>query len=142
MFVHERLDVYKISLQYVKWVYDIEDRLTGKHRHAKDQLLRASQSITLNIAEGNGKSSYKDRSRFFEITRGSTLECAAIQDVLEIGGILNKNENKNAKQLLLRIVSMLTKLSQKGYSVHEDDVEYNIDYDNDYDSDGEDKNAL
>jgi four helix bundle protein len=96
----------------------------------------------LNIAEGNGKSSYKDRSRFFEITRGSTLECAAIQDVLEIGGILNKNENKNAKQLLLRIVSMLTKLSQKGYSVHEDDVEYNIDYDNDYDSDGEDKNAL
>ena len=66
MFGHERLDVYKLSLQYVKWVYEIEKRLTGKHRHAKDQLLRASQSIPSNIAEGNGKSSYKDRSRFFE----------------------------------------------------------------------------
>ena len=141
MFGHERLDVYKISSQYVKWVYDIEGRLTGKYRHAKDQLLRASQSIMLNIAEGNGKSSNKDRSRFFEIARGSTLECAAIQDVLEIGGVLNKNENKNAKQLLLRIVSMLTKLSQRAYSVHEDDIEYNTDYDNDYDSDGEDKQA-
>lgn len=137
MFGHERLDVYKISLQYIKWVYDIEERLTGKHRHAKDQLLRASQSITLNIAEGNGKSGDRDRSRFFEIARGSTLECAAIQDVLEIGGVLNRNESKNAKQLLLRIVSMLTKLSQKGYSVHEEDGNYNIDYDNDYDGDGE-----
>ena len=141
MFGHEKLDVYKISLQYVKWVYDIEERLTGKHRHAKDQLLRASQSIPLNIAEGNGKSSDKDRSRFFEIARGSALECAAIQDVLEIGKVLSFEENKNVKQMLLRIVSMLTKLAQRGYSVREKQAEYKIDYDYDYDYeyDGEDK---
>lgn len=139
MFGHERLDVYKISLQYIKWVYGIGERLTGTHRHAKDQLLRASQSIPLNIAEGNGKSSEKDRSRFFEIARGSALECAAIQDILEIGGVLNKEENQNAKTQLLRIVSMLTKLSQRGYSVREEDAEYNSDYDNDGDGDGENK---
>ena len=97
MFGHERLDVYKISLQYVAWVYDIEPRLKGKHRHAKDQLLRASQSIPLNIAEGNGKSGDKDRCRFFEIASGSALECAAIQDILEIGEVLECQENKNAK---------------------------------------------
>ena len=137
MFGHEGLDVYKISLQYIAWVYDIEKRLKGKHRHAKDQLLRASQSIPLNIAEGNGKSSPKDRSRFFEIARGSALECAAIQDILEIGKVLSVEENKNAKQLLLRIVSMLTKLAQRGCSVREEYGEYKVD--GEYDYDGEEK---
>ena len=37
------------------------------HCHAKDQLLRASQAIALNIAEGNGKASGGDRRRYFEI---------------------------------------------------------------------------
>src|SRR5438067_12729265 len=42
----------------------------------------ASTSIPLNIAEGNGKFSARDRARFFEMARGSTLECAACLDVL------------------------------------------------------------
>jgi four helix bundle protein len=53
------------------------------HRNAKDQLLRASQAIPLNIAEGNGKGTDGDRRRYFEIARGSALECGAVQDVLQ-----------------------------------------------------------
>lgn len=41
--------------------------LNGCHRHARDQWLRAAQLIPLNIAEGNGKRSLKDRSRFLDI---------------------------------------------------------------------------
>ena len=55
-FGHEKLDVYRISIEYVSWVYTHCDKLSGTQRHARDQLLRASQSIPLNIAEGNGKS--------------------------------------------------------------------------------------
>lgn len=112
-FGHERLDVYRASLEYVSLVYKLADELKGYHRHARDQLLRASQSIPLNIAEGNGKSSPADRRRFFEIARGSALECAAIQDVLMIGGALDVTTNQQGKVLLKRIVSMLTKLGQR-----------------------------
>lgn len=78
---HEKLLVYELSISYVAWVYEQSSRLNGLHRHARDQCLRASQSIPLNIAEGNGKSTQADRRKYFEIARGSALECAAIQDV-------------------------------------------------------------
>ncbi len=51
-----------------------------------DQLLRSSQSIALNIAEGNGKRSPADRWRFFEIARNSAMESAATLDVLVVVG--------------------------------------------------------
>ena len=51
---HEKLDVYRQSINYVAWVYEKADSLNGAHRSARDQWLRASQSIPLNIAEGNG----------------------------------------------------------------------------------------
>jgi hypothetical protein len=65
-FGHERLDVYNAAIDYVGWAYHFCEELKG-HRHAKDQLLRASQAIPLNIAEGNGKATDGDRRRYFEI---------------------------------------------------------------------------
>jgi four helix bundle protein len=112
---HEKLDVYRLAIQYVAWVVRLCPRLKGDNRHAKDQLLRASQSIPLNIAEGNGKNASGDRRRFFEIARGSTLECAAIQDVLEVLGILSADDNQAKKNDLDRIAAMLSKLGGRGY---------------------------
>jgi four helix bundle protein len=82
IFDHERLDVYRLAIQYVTSSYRIAKSLNGVERHARDQWLRAAQSIPLNIAEGNGKQSLKDKNRFFEIARGSALECTAIHDIL------------------------------------------------------------
>jgi four helix bundle protein len=80
-FDHEKLDVYREAIAFVAWLSEI---LEGGARigEVKDQLDRASTSIPLNIAEGNGKYNLKDRSRFFDIAHGSALECAAGLDVL------------------------------------------------------------
>ena len=72
-FSHEKLDVYRAAISYVGWAHRLCAGLKGEHRSSKDQLLRASQSIPLNIAEGNGKATNPDRRRFFEIARGSAL---------------------------------------------------------------------
>ena len=142
-FGHERLDVYRAAIEYVGWAYRFCEGLKG-HRNAKEQLLRASQAIPLNIAEGNGKATDGDRRRYFEIARGSALECGAIQDVLEVYGALSAEENARAKAVLDRIVAMLTRLGRRGYTVREEAAGYGAhgtDSDADTDSDPEGKPA-
>jgi four helix bundle protein len=58
----------------------------------KDQLSRASFSVVLNIAEGSGRFSKKDRQNFFVITRSSVFECVAILDILKDNGIISHND--------------------------------------------------
>ena len=98
-FDHEKLDVYREAIGFCGWVGDLLNDITNKAA-AKDQLDRASTSLRLNIAEGNGKFSDADRSRFLEIARGSALECAACLDVLVVRKLV-------AKEQLVRIVNML-----------------------------------
>ena len=45
---------------------------------SKDQLIRASMSIALNLAEGRGRATLKEQKRFFNIAFASMRECQAI----------------------------------------------------------------
>ena len=105
-FDHERLDVYQESIAFCGRVGDLLTEITGKAA-AKDQLDRASTSLPLNIAEGNGKFSAADRARFLEIARGSALECAACFDVLALRKLMSQERIIPAKEQLVRIVNML-----------------------------------
>ena len=129
IFDHDRLDVYRLAIEYTAESFSLAKDLTGLHRHARDQWLRASQSIPLNIAEGNGKRSAKDRGRYLEIARGSALECAAIQDVLTATGGLDADIGRELKLKLKRIVSMLTRMVMKTDSVSESSARYDADVD-------------
>ena len=136
-FGHEQLDVYRVAIEYVAWAYRLCEELQG-HRNAKDQLLRASQAIPLNIAEGNGKATGGDRHRYFDIARGSALECGAAQDVPEACGAILPQANAEGEQRLDRIVAMLTRLGRRGYAVGEEAPAYRtqtIDRDPDADPD-------
>jgi four helix bundle protein len=43
----------------------------------QDQLLRASSSVALNLAEGSGKRTPADQRRFYSMAFGSLRECQA-----------------------------------------------------------------
>ena len=90
--------------------------------------------IPLNIAEGNGKTTEADRRRYFEIARGSALECAAIQDVSVVGNAMDGRVSNERKIELDRIAAMLSRLGKRGYRVKEDSASYVTDQD-DFDSD-------
>ena len=124
IFDHEKLDVYRLSIEYVTASYEIAKALSGTNRHLRDQWFRAAQSIPLNIAEGNGKQSLKDKNRFFEIARGSALECAAIHDMLLAFGAVDEESTRQGKSELKRIVSMLSRLIQRTDRVVPNAIEY------------------
>lgn len=125
---HERLIVYRRSLEFVRWTGTALDRIPARIS-AKDQLDRASTSIPLNIAEGNGRHTAVDRCRFLDTARGSALECAAALDVLVARGFLAAAEVEEPKGMLAEIVSMLVGLirSQSADRMHETPVRYGAD---------------
>lgn len=108
-FDHEKLNVYQRSIDFVAWADDLMDTLPGSLAVSK-QLDRASTSIPLNIAEGNGKFTDSDRCRFFDIARGSALECAAALDVIVAKKRATKAEVAEGRELLIDIVSLLVGL--------------------------------
>ena len=67
------LRVFNISVKFYKACEDL-----NVPKHLQDQLLRASSSISLNLAEGYGKKSFNDQRKFFFIAMGSLRECQAI----------------------------------------------------------------
>lgn len=108
---HERLDVYQVSLDFAAWSYELAKQLKSVDRHPRDQLLRASQSIALNIAEGCGKLPSPERRRFLQIAGGSARECGAILDILLRCKAVPEGQWKDGKELLVRIVAMLTRMT-------------------------------
>ena len=105
-FDHEKLNAYQVSLRFNEWVGPFLVSISARAA-AKDQLDRAATSIPLNIAEGNGKFSKKDRARFFDIARGSALESAAALDVLVSRRLATEEVVRVAKEQLVQIVNML-----------------------------------
>src|SRR5258708_32755695 len=140
-FDHEKLDVYQEAIAFCGWVGEFIAAISAKAA-AKDQLDRASTSIPLNIAEGNGKFSAKDRARFLEMARGSALECAACLDVLLVRKLASEELVVLAKEQLVRIVQMLIgllrKFSQRAADVlREEGSGYSIDHDYEHEQEHE-----
>lgn len=110
MLAHEKLDVYRCSIDFLALSTAIVRDLPKGNAGLADQLKRGAMSIPLNIAEAAGKPTTADRKRFSGIARGSAMECGAILDVCCVLGVADPQRVEQAKKLLVRIVSMLTKM--------------------------------
>jgi four helix bundle protein len=111
-FSHEKLDVYQEAIKFIAWLSPVLQELT-RIGEVKDQLDRASTSIALNIAEGNGKYTPKDRCRFFDIAHGSALECAAGLDILVARSKLTVDQIRPGKESIQKVVRMLMGLIKR-----------------------------
>jgi four helix bundle protein len=139
-FDHGRLDVYQESIAFCGWVAELLNEITAKAA-AKDQIDRASTSLPLNIAEGNGKFSTADRARFLEIARGSALECAACLDVLAVRKFVSAERIIPAKEQLVRIVNMLMgmlkRFSGRAEFLREDEGAYSSEQEHEHEQEHE-----
>ena len=104
---HERLDCYAVALEFAAMV----PSLTKAARPSlRDQLERAAASIVLNLAEGCGRRTQRDRNQFFSIAQGSAMEGAAAVDLLRVNGQVSLPDATRAKHKLTRVVQMLVGL--------------------------------
>jgi len=124
---HEKLEVYKASLEFITWTIQVLDRLPAT-ASVRNHLDRASTSVPLNIAEGNGKFTSPDRCRFFDNARGSALESAAYLDVMVAKRFVDTEEIEAGKAMLVKIVSMLFGLirANSDTRVFEEQASYRI----------------
>ncbi|RYZ52191.1 MAG: four helix bundle protein [Proteobacteria bacterium] len=110
-FKFEELIVYRTAL---KWVA-LSNKLTFTPKfHLRktilDQLGRASLSIPLNIAEGNGRFHDAERRQYFRIARGSIFECVAIIQVLKSIGELPEPHFSECYSCLEQLSKMMAGL--------------------------------
>lgn len=142
MFAHEKLAAYQRSIEFVAWTQSVIESLPAK-ASARDQLDRASTSVPLNIAEGNGKFSVKDRARYLQTAFGSSLECAACLDVLAARKMIKSTVAEEGKSIVEQMVApIMGLLNHFGYRVDEEQEGYGpslsiVEGDKDKDEEGE-----
>ena len=113
-FLFETLNVYQMALEFHLKIVDLcqSDSFRG-YSHLTDQFKRASLSISLNIAEGNGRFHKKDRKNFYYIARGSTFECIPLISLCEKSKRISHQEAELLKADVEEISRMLSGLIKK-----------------------------
>jgi len=109
-FLFEKLEVYQKAVTLAERVSSLGEQFPRGHWYLADQLNRASLSISLNIAEGNGRWTGADRRNFFGIARGSVHECVPLIELCRRKDLLEEATCTELKQDLEIIAKMLSGL--------------------------------
>jgi len=112
-FLFEKLQVYQTAVNFAENISNLTESFPKGNRYLIDQINRASISISLNIAEGNGRFHPKDRKNFFYIARGSAHECVPLLELCKRKGLIDESHHAQLIADLEQITKMLSGLISK-----------------------------
>ncbi len=115
-FLFEKLEVYQKAVTFAERVSSLTEEFPRGHWYLADQLNRAGLSISLNIAEGNGRWTAADRRNFFGIARGSIHECVPLLEICrrkELIGVTECTELKNDLVVMAKMLSGLVSAAKE-----------------------------
>jgi len=108
---HKRLDVYQISLNLVKEVYQATRQFPKEEQFVLiSQIRRAAISVACNIAEGASRISKPEKKRFYEISRSSTVELDTQFEIAIILEYYKKGQMAELEQYLESTFRMQSKM--------------------------------
>lgn len=98
-----KLNVYTNSKELVKYIYSLIQKFPPEEKFALcTQIRRASTSIPINIAEGFGRFSSKEKARFIEIAFGSLTEISCELELsYELGYITLEDFDEAERQIVI-----------------------------------------
>ncbi len=106
MFIFETFPVYQKAEAIYSELLLILPSL--KDKVLADQLRRAMTSIVLNIAEGSGKFSPKEKKNYYLMSRASVNECVAVLRLLYRQTVISEQQLTLWKKAFLIIHKMLS----------------------------------
>ncbi len=105
----QKLDIYRLAEVLADNIWEI---VANWDRLAQDtvgrQLVRAADSIGANIAEGLGRGSYAETSRFAKIARGSLFEVKHWLRRAFQRNLLSEEEIKNLRKIIDELTPRLS----------------------------------
>ena len=100
-FPHESLDCYRLAVGVARWT--AQARFPSGRDELRDQAVRASQSVVLNIAEGSGRRGAA-RNNHLRIALGSAAELCAVLDLIDLpDGSARQDELRRVGAMLRRL---------------------------------------
>jgi len=104
----EDLEVWQVARALRREFAELAKRLPSNERYRLvDQILRASRSVTANIAEGYGRFHYQENIQFCRQARGSLFELVDHLTVLLDEAVLDREEFEALRAEIFRVVRML-----------------------------------
>jgi len=134
---HEKLLAYQLAIRLLEQI----QQMKVMDARLRDQLLRASKSVCLNIAEGVGRFSDADKKRVYAIARGECCEAAAAIDIARVAGECDPEQGRTAREIAGRVYALLTGLIRrydfetivpKTSRLHEDEREHEIEQEHEH----------
>lgn len=110
-FYFRQLRVYINSKELVKHVYGLLKKFPEEEKYALcNQIRKAVTSIPINIAEGFGRFSSKEKTRFIEISFGSLTETSCELEISYELGYITKEEYEEVEKQIIIISKQLSNL--------------------------------
>jgi len=104
-----RLEAHALALQAAGILIPMAREIPAPLKTIADQLIRASSSVALNLAEGNGRTG-RDRIHYWRIAYGSALESSSALQLLVAAGCIPAARATEAEVLLDRVRAMTWRL--------------------------------
>jgi four helix bundle protein len=113
LFPHERLEAWRQARSFYLGCGALAG-LPKTAGHLGDQLERAALSVVLNVVEGAGRTSWKEKRHFFSIALGSLAESVAVLDLASARRLLDPSETERLVAVARRVGALLTGLMKAG----------------------------
>ena len=114
MFAFQKLEVYRLSVNFVKDVYSLINTFPDTERFALcSQIRRASVSIPSNIAEGVSRISDKEKAHFIEISYGSLMEVFCQTEIAKELGYIADGQFEEIEEKVERLSKLLSSLRHR-----------------------------
>lgn len=111
LFSFEKLDVWRESQVFAREVYTVVNQFPRVEEFGlKQQMKRASASISLNLAEGTGRVKGKEQANFYKYAFSSLLEVTSGLYLAKELGYIAQVDVKKLRPMIERIARQLSAL--------------------------------